>query len=107
MSSSSDTSANGGPLIEPDLDATYSLEVMARLTGASSETILFYHAQGLVPAVKVTAAEEHYFDDEALRAIRRLEHLRTELQLNQPALKLMVNLLTELERLRDAARGRR
>jgi DNA-binding transcriptional MerR regulator len=107
MSSSPDTSANDGPLIETDLDATYSLEVMARLTGASSETILFYHEQGLVPAVKTTGAEEHYFDDEALRAIRRLEHLRHELQLKEPALKLMVNLLTEMERLRDAARGKR
>src|SRR4051812_45184341 len=107
MNSPSNERGDDSPVIEPNLDAVYTLDVVAQLTGVSLQTVLFYHEQGLVPAVKVTAAEERYFDDDALRAIRRLEHLRTELELKEPALKLMVNLLAEIERLREAARSGR
>jgi DNA-binding transcriptional MerR regulator len=107
MNSPPNPPPDDAPLIEPKFDATYTLDVVAQITGVSSQTILFYHEQGLVPAVEASPADEHYFDDEALRAIRRLEHLRTELELKEPALRLMVNLLTELERLRGEARSRR
>ena len=104
MNSSAQQPEDELPVIEPKLDVTYTLDVVAQLTGVTSQTILLYHEQGLVPAVKTSAADEYYFDDDALRAIRRLEHLRTELELKEPALKLMVNLLAEIERLREAVR---
>lgn len=96
------------PPIEPKFDAAYTLDVVAQLTGVSSQTILFYHEQGLLTAVPGPAqSDERYFDDEALRAIRRLEHLRTEFELKEPALRLMANLLAEIEHLRAEARSRR
>jgi hypothetical protein len=107
MNPSVNQNAGDSPLIEPNLDATYTIDIVAELTGASSQTILFYHEQGLVPATRVPGGDERRFDDESLRAIRRLEHLRTELELKEPALKLMVNLLGEIERLREEARTRR
>lgn len=108
MNSSSPSSPDDAPLVEPKLDAVYTLDVVAELTGVSSQTILFYHEQGLVPrAATHASADERVFDDEALRAIRRLEHLRTELELKEPALRLMVNLLGEIERLRAEVRSRR
>src|SRR5215216_3503061 len=95
------------PVIEPNLDATYTIDVVAEITGVSSQTILFYHEQGLIPATGAEKTGERYFDDEAIRAIRRLDHLRTEMGLKDPALKLMVNLLREIEQLRQANRSRR
>jgi DNA-binding transcriptional MerR regulator len=107
MNSPPNPPQDDAPVIEPKFDATYTLAVVAQLTGVSSQTILFYREQGLVPAIEASPADEYYFDDDALRAIRRLEHLRTELELKDPALKLMVNLLAEIERLHDEARSRR
>jgi DNA-binding transcriptional MerR regulator len=107
MKPPADQNSGDPPLIEPNLDATYTIDLVAELTGVSSQTILFYHEQGLVPTTSVPSGDERRFDDESLRAIRRLEHLRTELELKEPALKLMVNLLGEIERLREAARTRR
>lgn len=95
------------PIVESQPDTTYTLDVVARLTGLSTQTILFYHEKGLVPAAAERPAGEQLFDDEALRTIRRLEHLRTELELKEPALRLMVNLLAEIERLRSEVRSRR
>src|SRR5689334_19055174 len=36
------------PLYEPDERATYTLEIVAKLTGISSQTILTYQEQGLI-----------------------------------------------------------
>ncbi|MEO7414957.1 MAG: chaperone modulator CbpM [Opitutaceae bacterium] len=102
-----ESNADDLPLIEPSLDATYTIDVVAELTGVSSQTVLFYHEQGLVPTLGAGPPGERYFDDEALRVIRKLEHLRSELQLKEPALKLMVTLLSEIEQLRNEARARR
>lgn len=90
--------------IEPTLGVTYTLDTIARLTGAPAQIIIFYHERGLVSAATASAAAgERTFDDEALRTIRRLEHLRTEFELKEPALQLMASLLAEIERLRDEA----
>jgi DNA-binding transcriptional MerR regulator len=107
MNPSPDSQPEDLPLIEADLEATYTLEVVARISGVSPETILLYREQGFIASVRSENPDTYYFDNEALRAIRRLEHLRTELKLNETALKLMLNLLTELERLRDETRSRR
>ena len=107
MNAPADQDPEDFPLIEPDLEATYSIEVVAELTGVSSQTIMFYHEQGLVPLAQARPGEPRNFDDESLRAIRRLEHLRSELGLKEPALKLMAGLLGEIERLRSEARARR
>lgn len=107
MNSPTESNADDLPLIEPSFGASYTVDVVAELTGVSSQTILFYHEQGLIPAIESGPPGERHFDDETLRVIRRLEHLRSELQLKEPALKLMVTLLSELEQLREEARARR
>jgi DNA-binding transcriptional MerR regulator len=94
------------PLFEPALDASYTLDVVAELTGVSSQTVLYYQEQGLISASSSTGTGERYFDDEALRLLRRIEHLRTEWELSGPALKLTLRLLDEIERLRAEVRSR-
>lgn len=80
-------------------EPTYSLQVTARLTGLNEDTILFYQEQGFVRC----AGSGHY-DDEALRTLRRIEHLREACGVNDEGVKLILRLMDELERLRMAER---
>lgn len=95
------------PLFEPDLEAHYSLEIVAQLSGVSSETILHYQEQGLITSHPASPTSEMSFDDEALRMLRRIDHLRTQHQLQDRALKLVLNLMSEVDRLRAELRLRR
>jgi DNA-binding transcriptional MerR regulator len=96
-----------GPVHEPDPDAVYTLDVVVRLTGVSSQTILRYQEQGLIAPVARGTRGIRRFDDEALRTLRRIEHLRTRYEMNLRALKLTLGLLREMERLRDDLRRSR
>jgi DNA-binding transcriptional MerR regulator len=87
-------------------EAVYTLEIVAQLTGLSSQTILEYREQGLIAPVAEGAAAEPQFDDEALRTLRRIEHLRSACGMNLPGLKLVLGLLDELDRLRSEIRSR-
>lgn len=95
------------PVFEPDADATYALEVVVELTGVSSQTILLYRQQGLISPFTDPESGAHYFNDEALRTLRRLEHLRSACEMNVSGLKLVLGLLEEMERLRADLRSRR
>lgn len=91
------------PLIEPDPDATYSLEVVAQMTGISTQTIIHYREQGLLPA----SAKSAQVNEEALRTLRRIEHLRASYEMNLAGLKHMLELMDEVERLQLHMRARR
>ncbi len=87
------------PLYEPDTGATYQLAIMAELTGISSQTILHYQEQGLI--------RETNWDDEAVRTLRRIEHLKETSEANLAGLKLILDLVEEVEQLKAALRARR
>jgi DNA-binding transcriptional MerR regulator len=94
-------SKSSAPLVfEPEPNTAYTLDVVVRLTGIASETILHYQEHGLIapPAAKGRGARR--FDDEALRTLRRIEHLRAHYAMNLRGLKLTLGLLEEVERLR-------
>lgn len=91
-------------VFEADLEATYTIEVIARLAGVDSEMILHYREHGLIVPVQAETPER--FDNEALRLLRRLEHLRTSHELSLPALKLVRGLMAELEQAREQLRHR-
>lgn len=105
MNMPSENDSPGLPLFEPDTDATYTLDVIASLTGVTSQTILHYQEQGLISP---TAGREApgQFDDEALRTLRRIEHLRSTCEVNESGLKLILDLMNEIERLRAELRSR-
>lgn len=85
---------------EPDPEATYSLESIARLTGFSTQTILRFAREGLIQG-------ETSFDDEALRTLRRMEQLREHYDVDDAALNLMIHLMDEVDRLQRLLRSRR
>lgn len=74
---------------------TYTLDILAEITGVSTQTIVLYQEQGLIRSD---------FDDEAVRALRRIEHLRETCELNLAGLKLLTSLLEEVEQLRAELR---
>lgn len=77
---------------------TYSLEVLAETTGVSTHVIVQYQEHGLLPS---------RFDDEALRTLRRIEAIRETCEMNLRGLKLLTQLLDEVEQLRQELRARR
>jgi len=81
---------------EPMPEASYSLEIVSELTGVSTQTIVQYQEHGLIQPA---------FDDETIRALRRIEHLRETCEMNLAGLKLFTSLLYEVEQLREDLRS--
>jgi|UniRef100_UPI003783B222 DNA-binding transcriptional MerR regulator len=80
------------------MNETYTLEVLAEITGVTTQTIVQYQEHGLI---------RPEFDDETIRALRRIEHLRESCEMNLAGLKLLTGLLNEVEQLREELRARR
>lgn len=79
-------------------EPTYTLEILAEITGISTQTIVQYQEHGILRSE---------FDDDALRTLRRIEHLRETCEMNLTGIKLLNHLLTEVEELRRQQRTRR
>lgn len=88
-------------LFEPDAQAVYTLEQAARLTQLPRRLIAVYFKHGLVSPVMDPACSGWYFNDEAIRILRRIDYLRTTCGLNLVGMKLMMDLAREVERLRE------
>ncbi len=91
------------PLYEPDEHATYSLEIVAEITGVDTSTILLYQQQGLLEPIEDSTS----FDDEAVHTLRRIEHLRRRFETNLSGVRLMLRLMDEVERLKTTLRATR
>ena len=74
---------------------TYTLEILAEITGVATQAIVQYQEHGLI---------RPELDDDAIRALRRIEHLRETCEINLSGLKLLSSLLNEVEHLRDELR---
>ena len=94
-------------LFEPDARAVYTLDAVANLTQVRRRLIVVYCKHGLVSPVMDPECSGWYFNDEAIRILRRIEYLRTAYSLNLIGIKLIMDLLTEVERLREELRFRR
>lgn len=89
---------------DPDTVTRYTLQILAEITGVSTQTILQYQEHGLI---RPASGREPQFDDESVRALRRIEHLRETCEMNLAGLKLLTSLLEEVEELRAGLRARR
>lgn len=74
----------------------YTLEILTEITSVSSQTIVQYQEHGLIRPP---------LNDEALRTLRRIEHLRETCEMNFAGLKLLTCLLDEVEQLREEKRA--
>jgi DNA-binding transcriptional MerR regulator len=94
-------------LFEPDAGAVYTLEAAANLTQLPRRLIAVYFKHGLVSPVMDPACSGWYFNDEAIRILRRIEYLRTACGLNMIGIKLVMDLAREVERLQEELNFRR
>lgn len=94
------------PASPSDLDngTCYTLQIVSEMTGVSTQTILQYQEHGLIRA---TDAGDPHFTDDTIRLLRRIEHLRELCEPNLAGLKLLTQLLDEVETLRAELRARR
>ena len=84
-----------------EMESTYSVEVVAELAGVDTRTVIHYHELGVVRSV----SDAMEFDAEGLRQLCRLEQLRQSHELTDSGVKLIAELLSEIERLRQERRN--
>jgi DNA-binding transcriptional MerR regulator len=87
-------------VFEPVPGSMYSIEQAAHLAGVPRRAIAVYSRYGLVEAALDPDQEGWYFNDVAIRTLREIEHLRNSVGMSLPAVKLVLDLRRELERLR-------
>ena len=85
-------------------NAVYTLETAAHLAAVTRRSILIYYMHGLVSPVVDPAEAGYYFDEEAIRALRRIEFLRAECGFNLKGAQIVLDLMKEVERLRAELR---
>lgn len=88
--------------LPPSTPALYSLFAAADLTGVHPAVLQHYCHLGLLGEHRT--AEEPTFDDDALYAVRRIEHHRRHHGVTLPALPLLCALWREIERLQAEVR---
>jgi len=106
MNSDPSPDAANLPIYGEEPDARYSIEVIAELAGVNPRTVLHYQARGFIRPVSRDATDAALFDAECLRQLRRIEHLRATCETNDAGLKLILDLLHEVECLREERRQR-
>lgn len=91
-------------MFEPAADAVYSIETVAQLTGTARHQIAVYCRHGLIAPLAAPEEAGWNFDDEAIRTLRRLEDLRAHFGVNLSGLRVISDLLRDLEQLREEVR---
>jgi DNA-binding transcriptional MerR regulator len=84
---------------EPDPRTAYTIEMTAHLVDVPRHTILLYCKHGLVSPVVDPACGGYFFNDEAIRVLRRVEYLRTNCGVNLTGIKMILDLMNKVERL--------
>ena len=83
--------------------AGYPLEKVVQLTGVSRAVLVAYCESGVLPLSPDDLATRT-FDDELIRAIRRIEVLREHHGINLTGIRMIRELMQEVERLRGELR---
>jgi DNA-binding transcriptional MerR regulator len=99
-----ENSMNALQVFEPDARTVYTIEMVAQLAQVPRRLIVLYYKHGLVSPVRDPARSGWCFDDEAIRIVRRIEYLRSACNENLAGIKLILELMEEVERLRQELR---
>lgn len=91
-------------LFQPEPNVLYDLETAAHLAGVPRRSILIYIRAGLVRPVFQPPYGAMGFTEEAIYAVRRIEHLRSVHGLDLVWIKTLFDLQNEVERLRAEVR---
>ena len=93
-------------LFEPPSDAVYTIETAAHLLDLPRRRILVYCKHRLLASVN-DPADGYYFDRGAIKTLRRIESLRAIWGDNFRGIKIILDLMRELERLHSEVRSLR
>jgi MerR family transcriptional regulator, repressor of the yfmOP operon len=104
MNSDPSPNPHDDPVFEAETDTCYSIEVIAELAGLSPRTVHYYQERGYIRPASRDAKNAALFDVECLRQLRRIGHLRATCGTNHAGLKLILDLLHEIECLREERR---
>jgi DNA-binding transcriptional MerR regulator len=91
-------------LFEPDPQTVYTIDAAEQIAHVPRRSILVYYRHGLVTPVADPDSEGYYFDDEAIRALRRIEYLHNTRGINLEGIKIIFHLMGEVERMRSELR---
>lgn len=91
-------------LYEPTPDLTYSIELVSQLTHLSRRQIALYCHYGLVSPIGDPESGGWLFNDEGIRRLRHIEQLRATCGASLNAIRLILELTAEVERLRQELR---
>jgi DNA-binding transcriptional MerR regulator len=92
-------------LFEPDPDAVYTIDATARFASVPRRTIVVYCKHGLVSPAADTADTGYYFNRDGIRALLRIEALRAVCGNDLAGIRLILELLKEVERLQREVRS--
>jgi len=104
MNFTEDFSANAIQVFEPDPGAIYTIDIAAELGHVSRRTILLYCRQGLISPFVDPERGGYYFNDEAIRLLRRIDYLHNVCGINLVGTKLILDLTNKVKRLEVEAR---
>lgn len=88
------------PVFESETDTSYTIETVAELAGVSVKTVRHYQEMGVIPA----GGGQPAFNTETLRQLRLIEQLRHSHELGDSGVRLIADLLGEIEGLRHRLR---
>ena len=91
-------------LFEPAPDTLYSLDYVSQLLDLSRRWIALCARHGLIHPAFDPLEEGWYFDAAAIQTLRRIAHMRAMHRLDLFGIKLVLDLLREVETLRAEVR---
>jgi DNA-binding transcriptional MerR regulator len=82
----------------------YSIEAVVHITQTPRHQIAVYCRHGLISPVTTPERDGWWFDQEAIRELRRIECLRVDYGMNLAGLRVISELYREVERLHEEVR---
>lgn len=107
MPASDPSSSTALQPFEPVAADVYSIETVVRITRTPRHRIAVYCRHGLISPVTAPERDGWWFDHEAIRELRRIESLRVDYDMTLAGLRVVSDLLHEVERLREEVRALR
>lgn len=91
-------------VVDPPLQSYFSLEEVAGIVGINAQQIMVYCQRGWIISHTASRGERIVFNDEDIRRLRLIEYLRRERGMNDATIKLILELMSEIEQLRAELR---
>ena len=107
MSNTKEDSVRAVQRFEPRPDLVYTLETAARLAHVTRRTILIYYKHGLISPAMDPLEAGYYYNNQAIRALQRIEFLRNDCGINVRGTRIIIKLMDEVERLQSELRFQR